>query len=150
MYTIGQEIADFTLENHLGEPVRLSQFRGKKVLIWFYPKASTPGCTAEGCSLRDHFAEFTEKNTQILGISMDPVKKQNSFVEKQQFPYPLLSDPERVVITAFGAWGSKKFMGKTFDGILRSSFLIDEEGKLQKEYREVKTKSHGGDVLADL
>ena len=150
MYQIGDSIQDFTLLNHKGESITLSTFRGKKVFIWFYPKASTPGCTVEGCTLRDNFTNFQNENIVILGISMDSVKRQNSFVEKQAFPYDLLSDPERTVINAFGAWGPKKMAGREYEGILRSSFLINEEGVLEKTFLKVKTKTHAEDVLKAL
>ena len=150
MYAVGDTVQDFTLPNQNGEMITLSQYRGKKVLVWFYPKASTPGCTAEGCSLRDNFDDLTDKDVVVLGISMDSVKRQNNFAKKQNFPYQLLSDPDKTVIQAFGAWGTKKFMGKVYDGILRSSFLIDEEGKIAHVFSKVKTKTHGEDVLSLL
>ena len=118
--------------------------------MWFYPKANTPGCTAEGCTLRDESAAFTSKGIAILGISMDSVRKQKNFATKYTFPYPLLSDPEGIAVHGFGAWGRKKFMGREFDGILRSSFLIDEAGVIEKVWAKVKTKSHAMDVLAEL
>lgn len=150
MYAIGDTIQNFTLLNHQGQSISFEDFRGKKVLIWFYPRASTPGCTAEGCSLRDHFPSFQENNIVILGISMDSVKKLATFVEKQSFPYDLLSDPDKIVIDAFGAWGPKKMAGNEYEGILRSSFLIDEEGKLAQSYLKVQTKTHGRDVLNSI
>lgn len=147
MYATGDTVQDFTLPNQNGEMITLSQYRGKKVLVWFYPKASTPGCTAEGCSLRDHFEDLSNKDIVVLGISMDSVKKQSNFVKKHNFPYDLLADTEGVVVRAFGAWGPKKFMGKSYDGILRSSFLIDEKGVVQEVISKVKTKTHGSDIL---
>ena len=150
MYAVGDTVQDFTLPNQHGEMITLSQYRGKKVLVWFYPKASTPGCTAEGCSLRDNFDDLSNKDVVILGISMDSVKKQANFVNKHSFPYDLLADTEGVVVRAFGAWGPKKFMGRSYDGILRSSFLIDEEGVVQEVISKVKTKTHGSDILALL
>ena len=147
MYAVGDTVQDFTLPNQNGEMITLSQYRGKKVLVWFYPKASTPGCTAEGCSLRDHFEDLSNKDVVVLGISMDAVKKQSNFVKKHNFPYDLLADTEGVVVRAFGAWGPKKFMGKSYDGILRSSFLIDEKGVVQEVISKVKTKTHGSDIL---
>lgn len=147
MYATGDTVQDFTLPNQNGEMITLSQYRGKKVLVWFYPKASTPGCTAEGCSLRDHFEDLSNKDVVVLGISMDSVKKQSNFVKKHNFPYDLLADTEGVVVRAFGAWGPKKFMGKSYDGILRSSFLIDEKGVVQEVISKVKTKTHGSDIL---
>ena len=150
MNAVGDTVQDFTLPNQNGEMITLSQYRGKKVLVWFYPKASTPGCTAEGCSLRDNFDDLTDKDVVVLGISMDSVKRQANFVNKHSFPYDLLADTEGVVVKAFGAWGPKKFMGRSYDGILRSSFLIDEEGVVTEVISKVKTKTHGSDILALL
>jgi len=150
MYNVGDTVRDFTLPNQNGEMVTLSQFKGQKVLVWFYPKASTPGCTAEGCSLRDNFEALTDKNVVVLGISKDTVKRQANFVKKHNFPYDLLADTEGIVVEDFGAWGPKKFMGRSYDGILRSSFLIDEQGLVEEVVRKVKTKTHGNDILALL
>ena len=150
MLQAGDKAPEFSLQNQEGETVQLSDFRGQKVLVWFYPKASTPGCTAEGCSLRDHAAPLLDKGVAILGISKDSVKRQKNFATKHEFPYSLLSDEEGSTIEAFGAWGPKKFMGREYEGILRSSFLIDEEGQIEKVYAKVKTKTHGADVLAEL
>jgi peroxiredoxin Q/BCP len=150
MYNVGDTVRDFTLPNQNGERITLSQFKGQKVLVWFYPKASTPGCTAEGCSLRDNFEALTDKNVVVLGISKDTVKRQANFVKKHNFPYDLLADTEGIVVEDFGAWGPKKFMGRAYDGILRSSFLIDEQGVVEEVIRKVKTKTHGNDILALL
>jgi len=150
MLKVGDKAPDFTLLNQDGESVSLTDYRGKKVLLWFYPKASTPGCTVEGCSLRDNYGSFTDKNVEIIGMSKDSVRRQKNFATKKDFPYPLLSDETGETISAFGAWGLKKFMGREYDGILRSSFLIDEEGVIERVYAKVKTKTHGPDVLADL
>ncbi len=150
MLSVGDKAPEFKLQDQDDNTVSLSDFKGQKVLVWFYPKASTPGCTAEGCNLRDHSAAFVDKNIQIIGISKDSVKRQKNFATKYEFPYPLLADESGATVEAFGAWGEKKFMGRVFDGILRSSFLIDEEGVIEKVYAKVKTKTHGEDVLADL
>lgn len=150
MLDVGDTAPAFTLTDQEGETVSLSDFSGRKVFVWFYPKANTPGCTAEGCGLRDQAPEFDAKGIEILGISMDTVRKQKNFATKQSFPYRLLSDPEGVAVHGFGAWGRKKFMGKEYDGILRSSFLIDEQGVIERVWAKVKTKSHATDVLAEL
>jgi peroxiredoxin Q/BCP len=150
MYQVGDSVKDFTLPNHLGEMVTLSSYLGKKVLIWFYPKASTPGCTAEGCSLRDNFSALSESNLVVMGISKDSVKRQSNFVTKHNFPYDLLADTEGVVVEDFGAWGPKKFMGREYEGIIRSSYLINEQGEVEHVFAKVKTKTHGDDVLALL
>ncbi len=150
MYKIGDTVRDFTLPNQNGEMITLSDFRGQKVLVWFYPKASTPGCTAEGCSLRDNFESLSDNNVVVLGISMDTVKRQSNFVNKHSFPYDLLSDTEGIVVKDFGAWGPKKFMGRSYEGILRSSFLINEQGVVEEVITKVKTKTHGTDILTLL
>jgi thioredoxin-dependent peroxiredoxin len=150
MLKVGDKAPQFSLLDQHGEETRLSDFAGRRVLVWFYPKASTPGCTAEGCNLRDNHAGLTAQNVEIIGISMDTVKRQNNFATKQKFPYPLLADETGEITKAFGAFGPKKFMGRSYEGILRSSFLIDGEGVIERVYEKVKTKTHGADVLADL
>ena len=120
------------------------------MLLWFYPKASTPGCTAEGCNLRDHHEALAGQNVEVIGMSMDSVRRQKNFATKQEFPYRLLADISGETVKAYGAWGRKKFMGREYDGILRSSFLIDEAGVIERVYAKVKTKTHGADVLADM
>ncbi len=150
MLNVGDQAPDFKLLDQHGKETTLKDYRGSKVLVWFYPKASTPGCTNEGCNLRDNHEEFSAKGVKILGISKDSVKRQHNFATKYNFPYPLLADEQGTVIEAFGAWGRKKFMGKEYDGILRSSFLIDENGKIEQVWAKVKTKTHGDDVLATL
>ena len=150
MLTVGDSAPSFTLKDQNENDVSLSDYKGKKVLIWFYPKACTPGYTVEGCTLRDHQEDFNQKNIAILGISMDTVRRQKTFATKQNFSYPLLADTEGTVVRAFGAWGPKKFRGREYDGILRSSFLIDEKGKIANVWSKVKTKTHASDVLGEL
>ena len=150
MLEVGDKAPEFTLLDQDGQEVSLSQFRGRKVLVWFFPKASTPGCTVEGCSLRDNYAALTDRNVEVIGMSKDTVRRQKNFATKKEFPYRLLSDETGDTINAFGAWGPKKFMGREYDGIHRSSFLIDEQGVIERVYSKVKTKTHGTDVLADL
>ena len=147
---VGDKAPEFTLLDGDENSVSLSDFRGRKVLLWFYPKASTPGCTAEGCSLRDNYSALTEQGVEVLGMSKDSPRRQKNFATKQSFPYPLLSDEEGTVVSAYGCWGPKKFMGREFDGIHRKSFLIDEDGVIERVYEKVKTKTHGTDVLTDL
>jgi peroxiredoxin Q/BCP len=150
MLNVGDKAPSFTLCDQHGESVALNDFLGKKVLLWFYPKASTPGCTAEGCNLRDNHEALTNKNVTILGMSKDSVRRQKNFATKQEFPYQLLADETGATIEAYGAWGPKKFMGREFDGILRISYLIDESGTISNVYAKVKTKTHGDDILAGL
>lgn len=138
----GDLAPQFTLQNQADEPISLAQFSGKKVLVYFYPKALTPGCTTQACGLRDTKAELEALNTVVLGISTDLPKKLAQFIEKKALNFTLLSDPEHQVAEAFGVWGEKKFMGKTYDGIHRISFLIDENGEIEKVFDKFKTSEH--------
>ena len=146
----GDKAPQFSHLDQDGNKVSLSDFAGKKGLGWFFPKASTPGCTAEGCDLRDNHPAIQAKDVVIVGISKDSVKRQSNFASKHDFPYVLLSDEEGTTVNAFGCWGPKKFMGREFDGILRKSFLIGKDGNIERIYDKVKTKTHGADVLAHL
>ena len=146
----GTSAPDFKLDDQDGNPVSLADFKGKKILLWFYPKASTPGCTIEGQEFRDEFQKFQEKNTVILGISADSVKSQKNFCEKQNFPFSLVSDPEKTTIRKYEAIGLKKMYGREYEGIFRISYLIDENGFIQKTYGKVKPKEHAKEVLEDL
>ena len=146
----GTSAPDFKLDDQDGNPVSLADFKGKKILLWFYPKASTPGCTIEGQEFRDEFQKFQEKNTVILGMSADSVKSQKNFCEKQNFPFSLVSDPEKTTIRKYEAIGLKKMYGREYEGIFRISYLIDENGLVLKTYGKVKPKEHAKEVLEDL
>ena len=150
MLTEGSNAPQFTLDDQDGKPVSLSDYKGKKVLLWFYPKASTPGCTIEGKQFRDEFKNFQEKNTIILGMSADSVKSQKNFCSKQEFQFTLLSDPEKTTIRDYEAIGLKKMYGREYEGIFRISYLIDENGLIEKAYEKVKPKEHAKEVLEDL
>ena len=150
MLEVGDKAPNFTLDNQDGNSVSLNDFKGKKVLVWFYPKASTPGWTIEGQVFRDEYKNFNGKNTIIIGISADSIKAQKNFCTKQEFPFSLLSDPEKVTIKAYKAYGMKKFMGKEYKGIYRISYLIDENGTIEKAYEKVKPKEHAIKVLEDI
>lgn len=145
----GDKAPDFSVEDQDGNTVKLSDFKGKKLVLFFYPKASTPGCTAEACNLRDNWERFQEKGYAILGVSADTQKKQSNFKNKYEFPFPLLADEDKEVIQAYGVWGPKKFMGKEYDGIHRTTFIIDEEGKIEEVIKKVKTKAHTDQILSD-
>ena len=147
MLQVGDKAPNFTLPNENGELVSLEDLRGKSVIVYFYPKDSTPSCTKEACSFRDTIEQYEEKNTVILGISKDSQKSHKNFKEKFNLPFPLLSDPEGDVIKAFGAWGEKKMYGKTYEGILRYTYLLDEEGVVKEIITKVQTGTHGADVL---
>ncbi len=150
MLEVGTPAPDFTLPDQGGNSVSLSDFKGKKVLLWFFPKAMTSGCTAEGCTIRDEYAQFQEKNIAVLGLSADSPERQKKFADKYEFQYQLLGDENKDVLRAYHAWGKKKMYGREFDGIIRISYLIDENGIIAKAYPKVKTKTHAQDVLADL
>ncbi|BBO27900.1 peroxiredoxin Q/BCP [Marisediminitalea aggregata] len=138
----GDAAPAFTLPNQNGDSISLASFQGKKVLVYFYPKAMTPGCTVQAQGLRDIQQELKQHNVEVLGISPDAVKRLPKFIEKEQLNFTLLSDEDHAVADAFGVWGLKKFMGKEYDGIHRISFLIDEEGKVEKVFDKFKTKEH--------
>ena len=146
----GSKAPGFNLDDQDGNSVSLSDFEGQKVLLWFYPKASTPGWTIEGQELRDEFQNFKDNNTVILGMSADSVKAQKNFCTKQEFPFSLLSDPDKTTIRAYEAIGLKKMYGREYEGIFRVSYLIDEKGGVEKAYEKVKPKEHALEVLADL
>ncbi|WP_094752183.1 thioredoxin-dependent thiol peroxidase [Psychromonas sp. CD1] len=140
----------FTLHDEQDNPVSLADLKGKKVLIYFYPRAMTPGCITQACGLRDSKDDLTKHNTLVYGISPDPIKKLANFVLKKNLNFPLLSDEDHHVAEAFGVWGEKKFMGKTYNGIHRISFLIDEKGDIEHVFDKFKTKEHHQVVLAHL
>ncbi|GLP94764.1 thioredoxin-dependent thiol peroxidase [Paraferrimonas sedimenticola] len=143
----GDTAPDFSLPDQNGDTVKLSDLRGKKVLVYFYPKASTPGCTVQACSLRDTQAELEALNVVTLGISPDPQKRLKNFETKQSLNFTLLGDEDHAVCEAFGIWGQKKFMGKVYDGVHRLSFLINEEGVVEHLFDKFKTKDHHEVVL---
>jgi thioredoxin-dependent peroxiredoxin len=144
---IGMQVPNIELEANNGETVNLSKFRGTNVVIYFYPKDMTPGCTTEACDFRDQIQQFTEVNAVILGVSPDPVDRHQKFVEKYGLPFLLLADTEHLLAEAFGVWKLKKNFGKEYMGIERSTFIIDKEGKLVKEWRKVKVKGHVEEAL---
>ena len=145
----GDKVPAFSVTDQDGNPVQLSDYSGKKLVVFFYPKANTPGCTAEACNLRDHYAELQAAGYQLLGVSADSEKKQANFRNKFEFPFPLLADEDHQVINAFGVWGPKKFMGKEYDGIHRKTFIIDENGVVERVIDKVKTKDHAAQILDD-
>ena len=144
---IGDKAPDFEVKNQNGEIVKLSDFSGKKIVLFFYPKASTPGCTMEAKNLRDNYTEFTNKGYDIIGVSADSEKRQLNFSNKNELPYNLLADEEKEIINAYGVWGPKKFMGREYDGIHRTTFVIDEKGLIENIITKVKTKVHTEQIL---
>jgi len=143
----GDKAPSFSGKDQDGNTHNLSDYKGKKLVVFFYPKANTPGCTAEACDLRDNFDRFKTNNYALLGVSADNAKAQANFKNKFEFPFPLLADEEKSVIQAFGVWGPKKFMGKEYDGIHRTTFVINEEGVIDDVISEVKTKAHSAQIL---
>lgn len=144
---IGDKAPEFDSMDQNGKKIRLSDFSGKKIVLFFYPKASTPGCTVEACNLRDNYEVFLAKGYDIVGVSADSEKRQLNFTVKNQLPYSLLVDEDKEVINAYGVWGPKKFMGKTYDGIHRTTFVIDENGFIQDIIKKVKTKAHTSQII---
>jgi len=148
---VGNLAPTFTLLDQNGEKVALKDFRDQQnVVVYFYPKAMTPGCTVQACGLRDNARELSKRNTVALGISPDPVPRLAKFVERDQLNFTLLSDEDHAVADKYGAWGPKKFMGKEYDGILRTTFIVGKDGKLKAVLDNFKTKSHHDDVLSKL
>lgn len=143
----GDKAPNFKGLDQNGNEHKLSDYNGKKLVVFFYPKASTPGCTMEACDLRDNFERFKANNYELLGVSADSAKRQANFIEKNNLPFPLLADEDHAVINAFGVWGPKKFMGKEFDGIHRTTFVIDENGIIEEVIEKVKTKEHANQIL---
>jgi len=143
----GDPAPDFAASNEKGEIVRLSDFKGKKLVLYFYPKDDTPGCTAEACSLRDSYSQFVGKGYAILGVSPDSPKKHVKFIEKYNLPFSLLADEDHRVAEAYGVWGPKKFMGRTYDGIHRTTFVIDETGHIERIIAKVDTENHAAQLL---
>ncbi len=144
---VGDKAPNFSGLDQNGTSHKLTDYTGKKLVVFFYPKASKPGCTAEACDLRDNYARFQSNNYALLGVSADNAKTQLKFVEKYDLPFPLLADEDKSVIQAFGVWGPKKFMGKEYDGIHRTTFVIDENGIIEHVISEVKTKEHAAQIL---
>ncbi len=143
----GDKAPNFSGLDQEGKKHTLADYEGKKLVVFFYPKASTPGCTAEACDLRDNFERFKTNNYALLGVSADSAKAQAKFIEKYDLPFPLLADEDKSVIQAFGVWGPKKFMGKEYDGIHRTTFIIDEKGIIEEVIEKVKTKEHAAQIL---
>lgn len=144
---IGDKAPNFSGINQYGEEVSLAQFKGKKIVLFFYPKASTPGCTAEACNLQDNIQRFENEGYKIIGVSADSQKRQANFAEKNKLDYPLIADEDKTIINAYGVWGPKKFMGREYDGIHRTTFIIDENGIIQNIITKVKTKDHANQIL---
>jgi peroxiredoxin Q/BCP len=150
MFKVNEKAKDFTLPNQDGTNISLSDFKGKKVVLYFYPKDDTPGCTTEACAFRDVYDEILEAGAVVLGVSADSEASHTKFKNKYNLPFHLLADTEKEVLEAYGAWGEKKMYGKTYMGVIRSTYLIDEEGNVAQVWPKVSPKKHADEVLKAL
>lgn len=146
---VGDPAPAFSAPNEKGEIITLEQFKGKKVVLYFYPKDDTPGCTAEACSIRDHYHRFLNLGYVVLGVSPDKEAKHQKFIDKYELPFSLLADTEHQILEAYGVWGMKKFMGREYMGVIRTTFIIDEKGRIAEIIKDVDTKEHA-DQIFDL
>lgn len=143
----GDKAPDFTVNDQNGQPVSLSDYKGKKVVLYFYPKDNTPGCTAQACNLRDHHAELQKAGYEVLGVSTDSEKSHQKFIEKQELPFTLLADTEKDIHEKYGTWVEKQMYGRKYMGTARHTFIIDEQGTIEKIIEKVKTKDHTAQIL---
>lgn len=150
MLELGSIAPDFQLPDQKGNVHRLRDYRGKKVILYFYPKDNTPGCSRQACGYAEHLPQFTEKGAVILGVSKDSIASHQKFAEKYNLNFPILSDPERTVIEEYGVWQEKKLYGKVSMGVVRTTYLIDEEGKVQKVYSKVKAAEDAAKMLGEF
>jgi peroxiredoxin Q/BCP len=146
----GDKAPDINALDEHGNDISLSAYKGKKLILYFYPKDLTPGCTTESCNLRDHYADLLGKGFEVIGVSADDEKKHLKFIDKYQLPFHLIADTDKKVINDYGVWGPKKFMGKEYDGIHRTTFVINEEGIIERVFAKVKTKVHTEQILEEL
>ena len=144
---VGDKAPNFVALNEFGQSTSLSDFLGKKVILYFYPKDMTPGCTAESCNLGENYSLLKGKGFIVLGVSPDSTNSHQKFIDKYNLPFSLIADEDKAVIKAFGVWGPKKFMGKEYDGVHRTTFIIDEDGVIEKVFSNVKTKDHTNQIL---
>lgn len=146
----GDKAPDFEGVDQHGNTVSLKDFKGNKLILYFYPKDNTPGCTAEACNLRDNYDLWLSKGYKVVGVSPDSVASHQKFAEKHQLPFPLIADEEKKIIKAYGAWGPKKLYGREYEGLLRTTFVIDENGKIEEVFTKVKTKDHTNQILKTI
>ncbi len=147
---IGASAPEFRGLNQNGEEISLSMFKGKKVILYFYPKDNTPGCTAESCNLSDNYDMWLEKGYEVIGVSPDGVASHKKFADKFDFKFNLISDSEKEILTAYGVWGEKKMYGKTYMGVIRTTYVIDENGTIENVFAKVKTKDHTNQILSTI
>ena len=148
--TVGDKAPDFRLTDKNGNSVSLSDFKGKKVVLYFYPRDNTPGCTRQACAFAENYSEFQKRNIEVIGISKDSVASHVKFAEKYNLPFILLSDPDKIAIEAYGVWQEKKMYGKVTMGVARTTFIIDEDGNIQKIMPKVKPDTNASEILAQL
>ncbi len=146
----GQAAPNFTGKDQNGSAISLQDFKGDNVVIYFYPKDDTPGCTAQACNLRDNHGELLNKGIKVVGVSADSEEKHQKFIKKYDLPFPLIADTDKSIIQSFGVWERKKFMGKVYDGIHRTTFILDKDGTVMKRIDKVKTKDHTNQILEAL
>jgi peroxiredoxin Q/BCP len=146
----GDVAPGFTVATNGGGKISLADYKGRNVILYFYPRDDTPGCTKEACAFRDHFADFTQRGAVVLGVSPDAVKSHDKFVEKFKLPFPLLADDAKEIVQAYGVWGEKSFMGRKYLGVYRVTFLIGPDGRIKKIWPQVKPEEHAAEVLAAL
>jgi thioredoxin-dependent peroxiredoxin len=146
---IGDKAPDFQAVDQDGRPVSLKDFAGSKLILYFYPKDDTPGCTAEACNLRDNYGALLKKGYKIVGVSADDDRSHKKFIEKYVLPFPLIPDKEKIILKAYGAWGKKKLYGKEYEGILRTTYVISEKGIIEKVFTKVDTKNHTEQILGE-
>ena len=144
---VGDKAPEFTAKDQDGKTISLSDFKGKKLILYFYPKDNTPGCTAEACNLNDNYSELTDKGFEVVGVSPDSIESHQKFIAKYNLSFHLIADPDKEVINKYGVWGEKNMYGKKSMGLLRTTFVIDEEGKIQHIFKKVQTKDHTNQIL---
>jgi peroxiredoxin Q/BCP len=148
--TIGDKAPQFKGIDENGNPISLSDFKGKNVILYFYPKDMTPGCTTQSCNLRDNYSDLTKKGFDVIGVSADSPERHLKFIAKHELPFHLIADEDKTILNAYGVWGLKKFMGKEYDGIHRTTFVINEAGIITSVIKKVKTKDHAKQILLEL
>jgi peroxiredoxin Q/BCP len=149
-HKVGDKAPSIEAADQFGNKISLNDFSGSKVIIYFYPKDDTPGCTAEACSLRDNYNILLEKGFKIIGVSADNAKSHVKFTEKYNLPFPLIPDTDKKILNDYGVWGRKKFMGREYDGVIRTTFVVDEAGSILKIFEKVDTKDHANQILSEI
>jgi len=146
----GDQAPDFIGVDQNGQTVSLNQFKGNKVILYFYPKDDTPGCTAEACNLRDNYSSLLGKGFKIIGVSVDSIESHQKFIQKYSLPFPLIADTDKAIVNAYGVWGEKNNYGKTYEGIIRTTFIISEQGMIEKIFTKIKTDDHASQIFESL